>query len=232
MNNGYRSVRRQGGAGFQNQKIKIQTNMQNKILLSLAVIGAVALATYAASPTYLTKSSGAGTAAAPATIIFPAAAQTQIRVVSVAWKSDTNIATLSFSGGAAAYYQTITNMATSSVTNQINSTNGLSGSAVIVLQHAGVCYQSTVSTWNMSTNGGAYGGTNVVLASGGWGVLASAGDGVYVMDTPVTLDASSAVSDKEGVALYVGKLADRPVLIKLAPANVTNQITSATVRYD
>jgi hypothetical protein len=202
--------------------------MKTKFILSLAAIG-LALVALADSPTYTTKASGAGTgtAAVPAFVIFPARPQTQIRVVSVAWKSDTNNATLKFSGGATAFNTTLTNAATSSITNMINSTNGLSGSAVIVLQHAGVCYQTTVASWN--SNAGV---TNVVTASGGFASYSSVGDSVYVLDTITTLDASTVISDKEGEALYVAALPDRPVLITLSPAWVTNQITSATVHYD
>ena len=202
--------------------------MKKNLLLIAALT--VALTAFASLPTYLSKSAN-GNAASPATYIFPADQSTQIRVVGVNYTTDTNNSVLSFSGGTTAYTITETNQATSSVTNKINSTNGLSGSAVLVLQHNGVCYAATVSSWNSSTNAGFYGGTNVVLASGGWGVRTSAGDSVYLMDTPVTIPATSSAAIN-GEAIYAAALPGRPLMVQLTPALATNKLNTVTVRYE
>lgn len=221
-----------GAEGFKknfNQSKKM--NSKNKILIAVGICG-VALSVLAATPAYKDLSA-AGTAASPATLIFPADPYgAQIRIVSVNWKSDTNNATLQFSDGATAFTQVSTNVATSSVTNQINSTNGLVPGSVIVLQHAGVCYASTVSTFNESTNAGPYGGTNVVLASGGWGVAASVGDAIYQMNSPMTLTEGQTTNAMNGEAVFVSSLPGRPVMIKLTPALVTNSIPLAVARYE
>lgn len=199
----------------------------NKLFLSLAVGLTLAIPASATTPAYKTKSA-AGNAAAPAEVIFPASPGNQTRIVSVNWNSDTNNAVLSCSGGSTVFSIVETNQATTSVTNKINSTNGLSAGAVLVLQHGGVCYKSTVSTWNASTNSGFYGGTNVVLASGGWGVATSAGDSVYQMDSPVTLPIGATTNTANGVAIYVATLPGRPVRVVLTPALSTNKLNSIT----
>ncbi|MEI8288673.1 MAG: hypothetical protein WCH99_04325 [Verrucomicrobiota bacterium] len=201
-----------------------------KKTLILAAALTTGLTALAALPIYNTKSAN-GNAAAPATVIFPADPATQIRVVGVNYTTDTNNSVLAFSGGSTAFSIVETNQATSSVTNKINSTNGLAGSAVLVLQHGGVCYAATVSAWNSSTNAGFYGGTNVVLTSGGWGVRTSAGDSVYLMDTPITIPAASSTMIG-GEAIYAATLPGRPVMAQLTPALVTNKLNNVTVRYE
>lgn len=192
---------------------------------------------FAALPIYKTVS-GYGNAAAPATVFFPSDPASQIRVVYVNYGSDSNAAVLNFSTGATAVDIAATNAATSSVTNLITSTNGLSVGAVIVLQHNGVDYPSTVVTWNSSTNynpattnGAATGGTNVVLAAGGWGVNTSIHDDVYVMSaaTPIPIGAGTNVIN--GTAIYVGAYG-YPVEAQLTPASVTNRVYSAGASYD
>ena len=203
----------------------------NKILSTLALGLALALPASASSPAYKTKSAS-GNAASPSEVIFPADPTTQIRLVNANWNSDTNNAGLSFSGGSTAFYVTATNVASSSVTNQINSTNGLSANAVLVLQHAGTCYSATVSTWNQFTNSGPYGGTNVVLASGGWGVSTGVGDDVYLMDTPVTVPVGATTNVMNGEAIYVANLSGRPVRVVLTPSLSTNKLNSVIGRYE
>jgi hypothetical protein len=201
-----------------------------QILILTGIVGLAALA-IASSPIYKTMSKN-GNAATPAQVIFPADPGSQIRIVNVNFATDTNNSTLSFSGGATAFFITITNALSSSVTNNINTTNGLTPSSVLVLQHAGVCYAATLASWNSSTNNqGVGGGTNVVLASGGWAVSTSVGDNVYQMDTVVSIPAT-ATAAVNGDAIYVATLPGRPVLIKLSPALVTNQINSVTAHYD
>jgi hypothetical protein len=202
-----------------------------KILLVTVAVGSVALSAFADRPYYKTLS-GNGNATTPAQVIFPAAPLQQIRIVNANWSSDTNNAALNFSGGTTGYSIVETNQASTSVTNKINSTNGLSANAVLVLQHAGVGYAATVSTWNSSTNSGPYGGTNVVLASGGWGMATSVGDDVYLMDTPVAVPIGATTNAMNGDALYVANLVARPVLVKLTPALATNKLNSVVGRYE
>ena len=139
---------------------------------------------------------------------------------------------LSFSGGSVAYTIVETNQATSSVTNKINSTNGLAASAVLLLNRGGTYYAASVSSWNSTTNSGFYGGTNVVLASGGWGVATSVGDPVYLMDTAVTIPIGATTNAINGEAIYVGALPGRPVRVVLTPALVTNRLNSVIGRAE
>ena len=211
--------------------------MKNKILLTAALAG-IALLAIAASPAYVTKSAN-GNAAAPANVILPADPYTQIRVVNVNYSTDTNNSVLSFTSGTTAYSIQFTNYATSATTNCINSTNGLSGGATLVLQHNGACYSSTVSSWAAVTNASLYTGyTNVVLASGGWGVASSVGDSVYLMGTATTLPSPAASSGTtttaavNGEAIYVASYQGRPVSVTITPALVTNKLNTVIVHYD
>lgn len=202
---------------------------KNKILIGAAVAGFV-LAAYAAS-TFVTQT-GAGNATTPAAVIFPPVAGSQIRLVNVAYGSDTNNAVLSYSGGSTLFTIQETNQATSSITNKINSTNGLAGSSTLLLMHNGTGYVSTISTWNSSTNAGWYGGTNVVLASGGWGVATSAGDQVFLMDTPVTVPVGVGTNAVNGDAIYVTALTGRPLRLVVTPCLASNRIYSAVAKYE
>lgn len=204
--------------------------MRNKIFIIGAAVCAIAFTALAASPRFKTLAAN-GNAATGARVIFPADPSAQIRIVGANFTTDTNNSVLSFSGGSTAFAIQETNQATSSITNKINSTNGLSGGAVLVLQHGGVCYYSTVSTWNSSTNAGWYGGTNVVLASGGWGVATSKGDSVYLMDTAVTIPATSTAAIN-GYSIYAANYSGRPVLVQLTPALGTNKLNSITAVYE
>ena len=105
--------------------------MKNKILLTIGLVGAVAISAVAVQPRFKTLSA-AGNTAAPAQVIFPADPSSQIRIVGANYTTDTNNSTLSFSGGTTAFSVVETNQATTSVTNKLNSTNGLSPSCVVV----------------------------------------------------------------------------------------------------
>jgi hypothetical protein len=178
--------------------LKIKT-IKEKNMKKILLIGAVCAATIgmalaqSSSPSYKTLSGG-GSPAAPAEVDFIAKPALQARLVSVNYQSDTNNAQLQISTGVSAVGITATNVASSSVTNQINSTNGLAPNAVLLLQHGGAAYIATASTWNQTTNSGPYGGTNVVLASGGFGVATSVGDAVYLMGTPTALGIGAATN--------------------------------------
>jgi hypothetical protein len=200
--------------------------------ISIAVTAVcLAVSALAASPNFKALSKS-GNAASPSEVIFPASPGDQLRIVNANWNSDTNNAVLSFSGGSTAFNIVETNQASTSVTNKINSTNGLAASSVLVLQHGGVCYAASVSTWNASTNSGFYGGTNVVLASGGWGVNTSVGDNVFLMDTPVTLPIGATTNAANGDAIYVATLPGRPVRVVLTPAFSTNKLNAVVGRYE
>lgn len=201
-----------------------------KILIAAAAFASTAL-TCLAGPGFVTLSAN-GNAAAPASVILPADPSTQARLVTVNWSSDTNNAVLSLTEGLGAYTIVETNQLTTSVTNKIDRTNGLSANAVLVLQHAGVCYAATVSTWNSSTNTGFYGGTNVVLASGGWGTNTSVGDTVYLMGNTTTLPVGATTNFQSGTALFSASYPGRPIRAQLTPALTTNKLNSVIFRRE
>lgn len=203
------------------------------LTMSLAIGCSVTLP---AAPGYVSLS-GYGNATAGAQVILPADPATQARLVTVNWSSDTNNAVLSITEGLGAYTITQTNALSTSVTNLIDRTNGLSSTSVLVLQHAGTCYAANVSTWNSSTttatNGGVVtGGINVVLASGGWGVKTSIGDSVYIMSTATTLPVGATTNFQSGSALFASQYQGRPLMVQLTPALVTNRLYSVTFRRD
>lgn len=209
--------------------------MKKLFILGSAVMLACASA-LAALPTYKTVSA-AGNAAAPATVYFPFDPNSQVRVIYVNYNTDTNNSVLSFTSGSTSYSVTTTNQAASSTTNLISSTNGLSAGATLVLQHGGTCYSSTVSSWFKNTNAAPYGGTGVVLASGGWGVATSVGDEVELMSSATTIPAPAASSGTtttaavSGDAIYVGNYG-RIVALTVTPALATNKVNSASAHYD
>lgn len=193
-----------------------------KLLFGLAAIG-LAFNLTAATPTYKTMVGAAPAGGTTNQVIFPADATTQIRLVSLAYATDTNIAILSFYTCGPAYVVTATN-ANAALTVGLNTTNGLAADDTLVWQKAGVCYLSTVSV--IASN------TNCVFTA----PLAkiAAGDEAYKLD--VANAATVAVGSNSygllaGEAVYVGN-PGRPVLIKVSPCHVTNKITSATARYE
>lgn len=205
----------------------------NKLIITGLAVAALAVSALAVSSTFTyTRASGYGSpATGPATVIIPAVEGRQIRVINVNYGSDTNTAAIAFQDGGAAYSITATNQATSSVTNQVNTTNGLSAS-LVVLQHAGVCYTNTITAWNSSTNAGPYGGTNIVLATGGFGVATSVGDNLYVLNTAVQLPVGATTNVVNGEALFVTALTGRPLLVQIPQVSVTNRLFNVTVHYD
>lgn len=200
---------------------------KNILLTGLAVV-AVCLGVKAALPTFKTTSA-TGTAAAPATAIFLSDPNSQIRLLSINWQSDTNSARLELTTGNGAYYETTTNTLTTTVTNKINSTNGLVPNAVLMLEHNGAAYLSTVSSFDQNATNGN--GTNVVLASGGWGVVSSIGDSIYQMSSTNYLFAGATTNAFNGEAIYVGNYG-RPVIVRVVPALVTNAIPATSAHYD
>ena len=210
--------------------------MKNKILSAAAAL-AVSVVTSFAGPGFVTLS-GYGNATTPASVILPADPSTAARLVTVNWSSDTNNAVLSISEGLGAYTITQTNALTTSVTNLVDRTNGFTaGTSVAVLQHAGVCYAATVSTFNASsttaTNAGLItGGTNLVLASGGFGTNTSIGDTVYLMGNTTTLPVGATTNFQSGVALFSATYNGRPIRVQLTPASTTNRLYSVIFRRE
>ena len=208
--------------------------MKNLVLTAVAIVG-LAVSARAALQTYKTFSTGGLGTANPLTSVIniPEDPNSQIRIVDVSYTSDTNNGAIVFSTSSTALYQTATNVLSSSVTNQVSTTNGLSANCQVVLNHGGTLYTNTVLTWNSSTNTpvGPYGGTNIVLATGGWGVNASVADNIYVMgQASMTRYVGSGTNAIDGTALYVGNYG-RPVTVSMTPGLVTNRL-SVTVHYD
>lgn len=195
-----------------------------KTILALGVCCAVTALAFAAGNTYTTKTGTAGSAANPTYVIFPGEAQKTPRLVNVNYDTDTNNAALTFRQGTTAYVLTQTNAATG--TNiVINTTNGLSADAVVVLQKAnGTCAWTNVYT----TAGGS--STNLYLYPGGFGVAGAIGDQLFLMSSASSIPATSDAA-VNGEAIYVGAYS-RPMMIRLTPALLTNYIHSATVVYE
>jgi len=221
-------------------------------LALLALLLSLAFSVRAGIPSYHTFSA-AGNAANPATVILPADPNSQIRIVSVFYASDTNAGALQLSSGTTAYSLIASNLTTSSITNVITATNGLSAGAVLVLQHGGVDYtNSVVSFGNTGTNGlnnltntattwGVYGtgsvgypATNlnyVVTGSGGFGVSAFAGDEIYLMGSITSLPVGAATNAINGDDIFSGNYG-RPVIATLTPSLATNRLNSISAHYD
>jgi hypothetical protein len=196
--------------------------MKNRILILAGTFALAAVSAFAGLPTYKSTSASGTTAA---TAYFPADPNSQVRVVGYNATSDKSASVMSFTTGTTAYSVTITNAATSSVTNYINTTNGLANSAVLVLQHAGTDYQNTISSYSTNVNG-----SFVVLASGGWGVSTSVGDDVYLMSAATTVPCGATTSIQNGEAVYVGNYG-RPVAAKLDGTSAC-AINAISAHYD
>ena len=200
--------------------------MKKLTLIGVGILASIAV--LATLPTFKTTSA-TGTSSASA--YFAADPNSQIRIVSADLTSDLSSSTLTFTTGAGAYWQTWTNVASSSVTNAINSTNGLTVGAEIVLWHAGIPYSAIVTNWIQNTNALPSGGTNVVLMSGGWAVAASVGDQIELQSTNTAI-AVGAVTNSwiNGEAVYVGNYG-RGVRAKLTGTSAC-AITVLSAHYD
>lgn len=181
-----------------------------KILLLISALGLAATPCFATLPTYKSTSASGTTAA---TAYFPADPNSQVRVVSYNSTSDKAASVMTFTSGTTAYVITATNAAATSVTNQINTTNGLTGSAALVLQLNGTNYSATVSSFNIATNVSPA-QTNVVLGANGWNVNTIVGGDVYLMSTAVTIPNGAATVSQNGDAVFVGNYG-RPVKVVL-----------------
>ena len=206
-----------------------------KNLILLGTMLGLGLATYCVAqsfaPKYVTQAAY-GNATTGATMEFAAQPGAQFRLVSVYWGSDTNNANLSIETATTLYNVTFTNYATTATTNCINATNGLSGSATLLLEHGGSFYTATVSSWGASTNASLYTGyTNVVLGSGGFGVATSVGDPVYLMTSAQVIPLGVGTNWVNSEAIYIGN-PGRPVWLQLGPALVTNKLYSVVGKYE
>jgi hypothetical protein len=209
------------------------------LLLAFAVtalaITALTQLAGAAIPTYH-QASAFGNAAGPATLILPADPNSQIRVVTVLYTSDTNLAQLLFSSGSTAYSLTVSNAATSSITNLIDSTNGLNTGSILVLQHGSGDYTNDVVSWGTYISGTNTFGqvTNqafVVTASGGFGVYGYVGDEIYLMTSPVPWYVGAGTNVLSGDDVFSGNYG-RPVQVSFNTALVTDRLNNITAHYD
>ena len=224
--------------------------MKKILHIAAAMVGCAFLAS-AVLPTYKTLSAVGGATGGTVTnagVCFPADPNSQIRLVNVLYKSDTNPGSLYFSTGVGAYYIAFTNAATA-VTNFVNSTNGLSNGSIIVLQQGGNCYTSSISSYGNSGTG-AEGGITNQSSSSQYGPAGAIATNVCWIVTPAALAATpqlyadvfqmsaatlftvgATTNNLAGDAIYVGNYG-RPVLVLLGPPGLTNAISAATAHYD
>ena len=205
------------------------------ILLAAMLSCAAALATL---PTYHTLS-GYGNGTLPSTVAttyFPSDPNSQIRVIYVNYSSDTNNGALAFASGSTAYWNTATNATPSSITNWINSTNGLYVGAPIVLEHRGIPYYQTVTNWNAYPVTNAATGTitytnNLVTLSGGFGVATAIGDNIFLMNLTAAIPVGAQTNVINGDAIFVGNYG-RPVQVQVIPSYLTNRLNMVSTHYD
>lgn len=202
---------------------------KNLILTTASVVG-IALASFAALPTYKTLIGTAGSSTAGSVLIFPDDPNSQIRILNVTYHSDAAATTIQYTTGGTAFSQVATNAATSSVTNLVNSTNGLVPGSVMLLNHNGTMYTNVLSTFNQSAVAGQN-GTNIVLGTGGWGVAASVGDSIYQMGATNTVTIGAGTNAINGEAIYVGNYG-RPVMVRLSNATSANSLDAVSAHYD
>ena len=201
-----------------------------KILIITASLAA--LAALAILPTYLTISATGTTAAIG---YFYADPNCEIRVVNYNVTSDNATGQVIFATGYGAYYQTVSNATTTSVTNYINTTNGLVVGQSVLLQHGGQCYPSTVAAILAYVTGTNSSGvpTNLYslkLAPGGWGVQAVPLDDIYVISNIVAITVGNATAVGNGDCIAVGNYG-RPVVVTVTGAS-SSTLTAASAHYD
>jgi hypothetical protein len=206
-------------------------------------------------PTYRTLSAY-GNNTLPATAIFPADPNSQIRIVSVNYSSDIASGLMNFSSGTTAFSLIWTNPTTSWTTNVITSTNGLAAGAGLFLQHGGLVFTNTASSWantgtnsltiagvtitNTTTTFGTYGtgpvgfaatNLNYVITGFGWGVLLSAGDEIYLQGPITSVQIGAGTNWLNGDDIFSGNYG-RPVEVQIPTATATNRLASVSSHYD
>jgi len=202
---------------------------KNKILSGVAALClcASAFKSEAGLPTYKTLSGTAGTSSTGSVLVFPEDPNSQIRIVNLTYHSDAAATTVQYTTGNGAYWQVQTNAASSSVTNFVNSTNGLVPGSVMVLNHNGTIYTNVLSTFNQVAGTT----TNIVLGTGGWGVATTVGDNIYQMSATNTVTIGAGTNAINGDAVYVGNYG-RPVMVRLSNATSANSLDAVTAHYD
>jgi hypothetical protein len=231
--------------------------MRNKIASISAglSVGFGCLSALANIPTYHTISAY-GNNTLPATAIFAADPNSQVRVVSVNYSSDIASGVLNFSSGTTAYSVIYTNLTPTWTTNVINSTNGMVAGAGLFLQHAGVVYTNvaaavantgtgtltlngytlTNAVTTLGVNGSGPAGvaaTNIsyVISSFGWGVIPAVNDEIYLQGPVTSIFVGIQTNWMNGDDLFSGAYG-RPVEMQLPFASSTNRISSASAHYD
>ena len=203
------------------------------IALALAAASFGKIQAQTGIPVYQTLSA-TGNAAAPSTVYFTAIPNQQVRIVSVSYQADTNNAGLQIQAGSTAYYQTATNATSTSVTNGINSTNGLLAGSTLILDQGGLPYSATLASY------GAWPGTNslgvvtnayyIVLGANGWNTAANSGSSIYQMSAPATVPVGNTTNSLFSNALYAAP-PGRPLTVTLTPALQTNRLNAVSGRY-
>lgn len=207
-------------------------SLPKRALKTACAIATLAVATLAASAgVSFTTGTGATNAIVPNTniMVFPTKADKQFVLYNLDYRTATN-GQLWIASGKQMFTQTQTNLSASAVTNMVNSTNGFVPGSLLVLEHAGVGYVAGLSAIGQTTNANTF-GTNIVLAAGGWGVAASAGDNIYQLGTPRTIPvlAATGTNQLNGSAIFAGDMS-RPVVVMLGPA-ITPSALSGTGEY-
>lgn len=197
--------------------------MKKILQLSLVALATTFAVTASAQPRFTTKSAG-GNNSAGAEVLFRSTPGAQKRIVNVLYQSDVATGRLEFSAGTAVYSTTMTNGASTSVTNCLNVTNGLANSAVLVVEHLGVPYKGTISSYGSNAVQGAF----AVLTSGGFGVATSTNDPVYLMSALTTVPVGATTNALSGYSVFAADYPGRPIRVALSAASATNRLNSVT----
>jgi hypothetical protein len=197
--------------------------MKTLLKLSLVALATTLALSASAQPRFVTKSAG-GNSTTGAEVIFRSTPGAQKRIVNVLYQSDKADGSLAFTAGTVAYYTTRTNGASTSVTNCLNLTNGLANSAVLVVEHAGVPYKGTISSYGSNAVEGAF----VVLTSGGFGVATTTNDTVYLMGSATTVPVGATTNGLAGYSIYAADFPGRPIRVAMPAATTTNRLNSVT----
>ena len=178
----------------------------------------------AATPFYSSqRAASAADASWPAALTFPSAANTQIRLVSLCWRSDSNAAIVSLSTASNAYVMAITNRSATDTTQMVASTAGMITNSLLIMEQGGVCYTNTLVATNSATN---------AITISGWGVIGAVGSSIYQMGTATTISSGWTTNTcLDGEAIYVAE-PGRPLRITVSPVSVSNIIFKAVARYE
>jgi hypothetical protein len=203
-------------------------------LLVLLACMAIALAVpaFAALPTYRSFS-GYGSATQPATVILPADPNSQIRVVTVYYSSDTNIAQFTFTSGGTAWSVAQTNL-TGLATNSVGSTNGMYGGEQVMLQHNGSGYTNSIATFGYATNINSVTGNNgyyYINTTTAFGVAPTIGDNIWQMTNSASINVAITTNALNGDDIYSGNYG-APVEVQLGPCQTTNRLSTVSAHYD